>query len=395
MQTAWVTSTAAARTELIDITRQGLDVPALFDAATQVLQPALGCWAYCWETLDPVTLLPTSGVTHNLPPESAPAYFENEYGQEDFNKFEELVASGVAARTLFDATDGEPQRSRRYRELFLPNALGPELRAVLTDGQECWGAVSFLREATADEFPSEATALMAHVAGHLGWAIRTALLLNAGARGADDAPGVVVVDKAGSIVSTTMAADRWLDLLEDERHTAGRDRLPVSVEAVLAQLVRGTDAPSPRARVQALDGTWLVVHGAELHGGDAGQRVVVIEKVAPRELASVIVRAYGLSPRERQVAELVLRGLPTKQVARALDLSPHTVTDYLRSLFDKVGVRSRRELAARLLVDHHLPRMFGGAEIGPDGWFLDDICARAEPGRGISRPPAAGQPDPG
>lgn len=103
-------------------------------------------------------------------------------------------------------------------------------------------------------------------------------------------------------------------------------------------------------RVQATDGTWLVVHGAELHGGDAGQRVVVIEKVAPRELASVIVRAYGLSSRERQVAELVLRGLPTKQVARALELSPHTVTDYLRTLFDKVGVRSRRELAARLLV---------------------------------------------
>ncbi len=376
-----MTSTAAAaRTALVDISRQGLAVPALFEAATQVLQPAVGCWAYCWETLDPVTLLPTSGVTHNLPPESAPAYLENEYGQEDFNKFEDLLASGMSARTLFDATDGQPQRSRRYRELYVPNGLGPELRVVLADGQDCWGAVSFLRKATADEFASQATALMAQVAGHLGWAIRTALLLNAGARGGDDAPGVVVVDKAGSIVSTTMAADRWLDLLEDQRHTAGRDRLPVAVEAVLAQLARGTDAPSPRARVQAIDGSWLVVHGAELHGGDAGQRVVVIEKVAPKELASVMVRAYGLSSRERQVAELVLRGLPTKQVARALKLSPHTVTDYLRSLFDKVGVRSRRELASRLLVDHHLPRMFVGAEIGPDGWFLDDHHSSAEPG---------------
>lgn len=372
MQTAWVTSTAVARTALVDIARQGLTVPALFDAATQILQPAVGCWAYCWETLDPVTLLPTSGVTHNLPPRSAPAYFENEYGQEDFNKFEDLLASGVAARTLFEATAGAPQRSRRYRELYVPNGLGPELRAVLADGQDCWGAVSLLREATADEFPPEAAPLLAQVAVHLARAIRTALLLHAGVRGADDAPGVVVVDNAGSIVSTTTTADRWLELLHDERHTAGRDHLPVAVEAVLAQLARGTDAPSPRARVRAIDGTWLVVHGAELHGGDAEQRVVVIEKVPQRELASVIVRAYGLSSRERQVAELVLRGLPTKQVARTLELSPHTVSDYLRSLFDKVGVRSRRELAARLLVDHHLPRMFAGAEIGPDGWFLDD-----------------------
>jgi len=123
--------------------------------------------------------------------------------------------------------------------------------------------------------------------------------------------------------------------------------------------------------VPAADGTWLVVHGATLHGGEGGQRVVVIEKVAPRELAAVIVRAYGLSSRERQVAELVLRGLPTKQMAQALQLSPHTVTDYLRSLFDKVGVRSRRELAARVLVEHHLPRMFRSTEVGADGWFLD------------------------
>jgi len=42
----------------------------------------------------------------------------------------------------------------------------------------------------------------------------------------------------------------------------------------------------------------------------------------------------------------------------------------LRSLFAKVGVTSRRELAARLLVDHHLPLMFSGTDIGADGWFL-------------------------
>ena len=136
-----MSSGSAARATLIDITRQGLAPPALFDAATQVLQPAVGCWAYCWETLDPVTLLPTSGVTHNLPPESAPAYLENEYGQEDFNKFEDHLASGIAARTLFDATDGQPQRSRRYRELYLPNGLGPELRVVL-DAARTAGAQS-------------------------------------------------------------------------------------------------------------------------------------------------------------------------------------------------------------------------------------------------------------
>lgn len=369
---AVVSSISAVKSAVIDLTRDGLDAPALFEAATVLLRPVVGFWAHCWETLDPVTLLPTSGVTENLPRESAPAYFENEYGQDDFNKFEDLLREGIAARTLFDATDGRPQKSRRYREMYVPNGLGPELRAVLTEGGECWGAVCFLRKAADDDFPPETIALIGQVAGHLGWAVRTALLLRAGTRGGDDAPGVVVVNEAGSIVSATTAAEHWLDLLQDERHRAGRDRLPVAVEAVLAQLALGPDVSPPRIRVQACDGTWLVVHGAALHGGAAGQRVVVIDNVAPPELAAVIVRAYGFSRRERQVAELVLHGLPTKQVAQTLELSPHTVTDYLRSLFDKVGVRSRRELAARLLIDHHLPRMFTGVEVGADGWFLPD-----------------------
>ncbi len=297
---------------MVEMTRAGLDSPALFDAATELLRPAVGFWAHCWETLDPVTLLPTSGLTENLPPDSAPAYFDNEYGQEDFNKFEDLLRDGIVARTLLEATGGQPARSRRYRELYLPNGLGPELRAVLTEGGECWGAVCFLRRASEDDFPPSAVTLVAQVASALGSGVRTALLLRAAAHGGEDAPGVVVVDKAGEIVSTTSAAEHWLDLLHDEHHRAGRDRLPVAVEAVLAQLASGSEVDAPRARVQVADGTWLVVHGATLHGGEGGQRVVVIEKVAPRELAAVIVRAYGLSSRERQVAELVLRGLPTK-----------------------------------------------------------------------------------
>lgn len=370
MQTWAVPHPAALKKTVVDGARRGLDVVTLFDTVTAVLRPAIGFHAYCWETLDPVSLLPTSGVTENLPRESAGAYFENEYRQDDVNKFEDLLAEGVASRSLFAATGGQPQRSRRYRDIYAPNGFGDELRTVLSDGDECWGAVSFLRRAADEPFDEADTVFMAGVSQHLGAAIRTAVVLRASDRGGEGGPGVAVIDSGGRLVSTTTAADQWLGLLDDSRHGAGRRRLPVAVESVLAQLDR-PDCPAPRARVQAADGTWLVVHGAELHGDMSGQRVVVIEPVAPRELAGVIVRAYGLSPRERQVAELVLRGLATKAVARALDLSPHTVTDYLRSLFEKVGVRSRRELAARLLVEHYLPRMMSGTEIAATGWFVD------------------------
>jgi DNA-binding CsgD family transcriptional regulator len=354
--------------ELVELTRAGLSLAELFAAASRLLEPLVGFDAYCWETLDPATLLPTSGVTQNLPRESAPAFFENEYGCEDFNKFDQMFSAGVNARSLFDATDGQPERSRRYRELLVPNGFGPELRALLADAGECWGAVAFIRTRGKPEFTAMTTAFVARAAGQLGWAVRTALLLSAPVPQTQRGPGVIVVDRDGRIVSTTPTAERWLALLDESHHLGGDSRLPVALEGVLARLAEPTEEP-PRARIRGLDGSWLVVHAAPLRGTD--QRAIVIEPVAPRELASVIVRAYALSPRERQVAELVLRGMSTKEIGQLLELSTHTVADYLKTLFEKVGVHSRGELAARFFFDHHMPRLFGGASVGPDGWFSD------------------------
>lgn len=146
---------------------------------------------------------------------------------------------------------------------------------MLTDGVECWGAVSFLRQAGDEPFDDDDAAFMASVGPHVGAAIRTAVVLRASNRGREGGPGVAVIDRDGRIVSKTTAADHWLAALDDPRHDAGRRRLPVAVESVLAQLDRGNGGV-PRARVQAADGTWLVVHGADLHGDTSGQRVVVI-----------------------------------------------------------------------------------------------------------------------
>jgi DNA-binding CsgD family transcriptional regulator len=55
-----------------------------------------------------------------------------------------------------------------------------------------------------------------------------------------------------------------------------------------------------------------------------------------------------LSARERAVAEAVARGLANKEVAAALGLSVRTVENHLRSIFAKIGVKSRGKLAAKL-----------------------------------------------
>ena len=43
-----------------------------------------------------------------------------------------------------------------------------------------------------------------------------------------------------------------------------------------------------------------------------------------------------------------MAGGSTTEIAARLFVSPHTVQDHLKSVFDKVGVRSRGDLVARL-----------------------------------------------
>ena len=43
--------------------------------------------------------------------------------------------------------------------------------------------------------------------------------------------------------------------------------------------------------------------------------------------------------------------------------------DHLKSIFDKTGVRSRREVMARILHEHYLPSLKQGRDIGPTGYF--------------------------
>ncbi|MEU7832590.1 helix-turn-helix transcriptional regulator [Nonomuraea sp. NPDC049129] len=69
----------------------------------------------------------------------------------------------------------------------------------------------------------------------------------------------------------------------------------------------------------------------------------------------IIVEAYSLTPREREVTECVARGLSTSEIATQFHLSPHTVRDYPKAIFAKVNVSSRSELVAKLFGEHYGP----------------------------------------
>ena len=73
------------------------------------------------------------------------------------------------------------------------------------------------------------------------------------------------------------------------------------------------------------------------------------------EVLPIIAEAYELSLRERQITQCIARGAGTGEIAQLLHLSPHTVRDYVKALFEKLGVSSRGELVAKLFTEHYAP----------------------------------------
>jgi len=55
-----------------------------------------------------------------------------------------------------------------------------------------------------------------------------------------------------------------------------------------------------------------------------------------------------MSPRQREIVDLFLTGLPRRKIASQLNISPRTVDTHIERLFRKFGVGTRIELAQRI-----------------------------------------------
>ena len=73
-----------------------------------------------------------------------------------------------------------------------------------------------------------------------------------------------------------------------------------------------------------------------------------------------------LTRREKELIECLIQGFDNKTISNILCISPHTVKQHFRNLFDKFSVHTRTELVARVLAASHLDSM-GKQQDTPNG----------------------------
>ncbi len=349
----------------------GLDGLALLDEVIERLQRVVPFEAYCASTLDPAS----GFITHALAEEmggadEAAIFFEHLYF-EHHQSVRRMVDTHQSVALLSETTGGDLERSTRYVEYLRPIGHAYEMRGAFTSGGYLWGSMDLVRESGSPDFKPREANLLRRIAPHLGNGLKMAALRvqTPVEEGGTDVPGVLTLDYQGNVVQHTPAAERWLRDLEDLgpgwREWYGLPRALHTVFLLLRRALspeRDRDEESvPRLRARARSGRWLTLYGSlsEATPERRAETVIIIEPTKPEELLPFSMTAYGLSPREEEIVKFVVHGLSTTRISRTLFISEHTVQNHLRSVFEKVGVRSRGELVKRLFFDNLYPTLFG------------------------------------
>ncbi len=163
---------------------------------------------------------------------------------------------------------------------------------------------------------------------------------------ADYQPEVVVLGVTSDMASARDLAKIVLAANEDSRLVVLMDP-KVNLEA--ADLIR-LGISSVISRNASLDEVVLAVRqvlaGQTSLDGQMASRLIAELSAAVRRSDSV-QRDGGLTKRELQVLTLVADGLPNRDVANRLHISENTVKNHMRSVHEKLGVRTRTEAVVK------------------------------------------------
>jgi DNA-binding CsgD family transcriptional regulator len=351
-----------AREQIRALAGEGMDLPTFWRESTDAVARAVPHYmSPCWYTLDPASLLVTSHYQAELQ-ELPPEWLAHEYYEDDFHNIALVARSERGVSTLHDATGGDPSRSPRWHANMEMGGDQELLVALRTPAGEAWGLVGLYREPGQPQFDDDEIDFVREVSTHLAEGAQRGLLVGeASDPEGPDAPGLILLSEDWSVESLTPGVERWLSELPDGDWEA-QGKLPPSVLAVAGRALRTAehqDAPGEvaLARVLSRGGRWMVLHGASLVADGARRVAVIVEPANPARISPLLMAAYGLTERERDVTRLVLRGDSTTQIAQSLFISPHTVQQHLKRVFEKTRVSSRRDLVGKVFFSHYEPRV--------------------------------------
>jgi DNA-binding CsgD family transcriptional regulator len=224
-----------------------------------------------------------------------------------------------------------------------------ELQTMCATAKRGRALLTVARRATTGSFEPRHLRLLDAIAPHVAAGMHAATVRESLAAPLASSTGFIVLDQTGKVELANAAGERWLARVD----VLGRSGHVWAVHVLAAVLARGLK-PDGAADVPELElndpstGALHRLHAERTVDANGAERTLILIEPVRRVDRPQTLQRFGLTQREAEVALGLLRGIDVSTLARELGVSSHTIVHHRRSVFDKLGVSSRRGLLARL-----------------------------------------------
>lgn len=346
---------SAMRVRIAELCRNERDARRLRAAVLNEIRRVVEFDAYAWLLTDPQTRVGSAPLAHIPDLAELPRLVRLKYGT-TVNRWTTLPANTCV--TLAEITGGDLALSWLWRDLLRGHGVTDVASMVFADRFGCWGFLDLWRcGGSPAKFSLEDQRLLSSLAPGLTSALRgcQAATFNGPPSSTDstEGPTVLLLSRDLVLIDQTAQSEAHLRALLPTETTA--TPVPAAAYNVAAQLLAvetGVDTEPAQARAHLAGTRWLTLRAARLLGAgdrDEATIAVTVEPVAPHDRVELYARAAGLTRREADLLHRLAHGLSTRQLARDMALSEHTVPDHLKAIFGKTHTNSRSALVARAL----------------------------------------------
>lgn len=159
----------------------------------------------------------------------------------------------------------------------------------------------------------------------------------------------IVCERDGSVLASGQGFKDWLE--RSKCLTLFESKLKTTNHSEQIKLERLLGVPTTEIVTVILarsrTGGHCIVRGAGLCGEALAVTMQIADDTFQPNLAD-LHEAFGLTPSEMHVVEMLQQGLGAIEICEQLGISVHTVRAHLRHCYDKLGVSSREELWQKL-----------------------------------------------
>jgi DNA-binding CsgD family transcriptional regulator len=275
--------------------------------------------------------------------------------------FRDLVLFGEPTGNLRAWWTSGFDRSATYAAVFEPYGFKWFLDGIVRDAQRPYGALALIRRRDEPDFSAAEEALVGRLLPYLAHALRVdaarpSRFVRTGRS------GLVVCSDAGEVLEWSEAAHRLaVFALVDQINLDARvgsgdfDEARAALRGIARELASrlggGDDGAELPAIVRRNGWGEFVLRGYRLQddGGSTARIGILIEQLVPIESQLLErVNRTALTTRQKEIAMLSAKGLANAQIARQLNISPHTLKEYFKDIYARLEINSQRQLVERL-----------------------------------------------